>query len=209
MPSYKTYRRILDERTFTFIAQGSHVAYVQLLDRYKRASQAFIHELIDLKYKSCGVTPGELTTICNDSFPNVVRKFNPQQCSFYTFWRKTIELQIGNYVCNNYFTEKSKTQVSFVSFDDDYNENTSVLDSVRESDENYLRMWSIRELKLMICKHKHDFEHQEFMMLLLTLEGYTIADFEHTGITSQSTLYLTFKKAIGKLINIICNEKKR
>ena len=124
MPSYKTYRRILDERTHTFIAQGSHAAYVQLQDRYKRAAQAFIHELIDIKYKNCGVTPSELITICNDSFPNVVRKFNPQKCSFYTFWRKSIELQIGNYMSTNYYSEKSKTQVSFVSFDNDYNENT-------------------------------------------------------------------------------------
>ena len=209
MPSYKTYRRILDERTHTFIAQGSHAAYVQLQDRYKRATQAFIHELIDIKYKNCGVTPSELITICNDSFPNVVRKFNPQKCSFYTFWRKSIELQIGNYMSTNYYSEKSKTQVSFVSFDNDYNENTFVLDSVMENDENYQRMRSIHELKLMINKHKRDFEHQEFMMLLLTLEGYTIADFEHTGITSQSTLYLTFKKAIGKLANIIRSEKKK
>lgn len=209
MPSYRTYRRILDERTHTFIAQGNHVAYVQLQDRYKRASQALIHELTDIKYQTCGVTPNELTTVCNDAFPYVVRKFDPQRCAFYTFWRKTVELQIADYVNNNYYSEKSRTQISFVSLDEDYNESTFVLDSVMESDENYQRMRSIRELKITINRHKRDFERQEFMMLLLTLDGYTIADFEHTGITSQSTLYLTFKKAINKLANIIRSEKKK
>lgn len=208
MPSSKTYRRILDEHSHTFIAQGNHVAFLQFVKRYKRAAQSLAYELIEAKYKSCGVTPIEIATVCNDAFPYVVKKFDPQRCSFYAFWRTTIELQIADYVGNNYFSEKSKTQISFISFDEDYNDNCFALDSVMENDENYQRVRSIRELKNMIIKNKRQFEHQEFMMLLLTLEGYTMADFEHTGITSQSTLYLTFKKAMYKLMNVIRNEKK-
>ena len=209
MPSYKTYRRILDEFFHTFAAQGNHVAYLQLLKRYKKAAQSLAYELIDIKYNGCGVSLSELVTICNDAFSYVVKKFDPQMCSFYSFWRKSTELQISDYMSNHYYSEKSKTQVSFVSFDEDYNENIFALDFVAENDENYQRIRSIREIKNIILKHKHDFEHQEFMLLLLSLEGYTMADFEHTGITSQSTIYLTFKKAIGKLNNVLRNEKKK
>ena len=206
MPNRTTYRRILDEQEHTLVAQGSHEAYLRFLKRYKKISESLAWELLDIKYKGCGAGITELITVCSDHFPYVVKKFNPEMCSFYTFWRKSVELQITDYVTNNYYSDKSKTTTSFVSFDEDYNDNVFILS---ESDEDYHRIRSINEIKRVILNHKELFEHQEFMMLLLTLDGYSLKDFEHTGITSQSTLYLTFNKAILKLMRLFQSDKKR
>ncbi len=208
MLSSKTYRRRLDEQSHELVAQGNHAAYLQFQKRYRYRALYLVYDLIDCKYKGLGIVPTELVTVCNDHFPYVVKKFNPWLCSFYTFWRKSVELQIADYVNNTYFSDKSKTQSSISCFDDDYNENIFDFDCVAETDENIARNRLVYELRRTILAHKEEFEHQEFMMLLLTLDGYTMADFEHTGINSQSTLYLTFKKAITKLDNIMKKNKK-
>ena len=208
MLSSKTYRRRLDEQCHELVAQGNHVAYLQFQKRYKKNALSLAYDLIDSKYRGLGIVPLELVTVCNDHFSYVVKKFSPWMCSFYTFWRKTVELQIADYVNNNYFSDKSKLQSSIIRFDDDYNENIFDFDCIAETDQNEDKSRLIRETKRTIVAHKSEFEHQEFMLLLLTLEGYTISDFEHTGITSQSTLYLTFKKAITKLANINQRNKK-
>jgi len=203
----KSYRRILDEHLHALVAQGNHAAYKQLENRYKKAADLLTKELIHSKYSNCGVTPSEITSVCTDNFSYIVKKYDCSMSAFYTFWRRTIELQIADYVNSNYFSDKSKTLVSFISYDEDLSDSLIGLEYIAEIDENNQRMRQIHEIKSVILANKSEFENAEFMMLLLTLDGYSIADFEHTGITSQSTLYLTFNRAIAKLEKILKKEK--
>lgn len=204
----KTYNRLIDELLHTLIAQGNHAAYELLLKRYRRRALSLAFDLNDSKYRGLGIPTGDIVTVCNDHFRYAVKKFTPWLSAFYTFWRRTVELQINGYVNDNYFSDQTKIQLSVIRFDEEFNERTLDLERIAETDENEDRERLVCELRRFIIIHKNDFEHQEFMMLLLTLDGYKISDFEHTGITSLSTLYLTFKKATTKLTNLIERHKK-
>lgn len=205
----KTYRRILDEQSHVLVAQGNHAAYLQFIKRYKRNALSLAYDLIDSKYKGLGIPPLEIASVCNDHFPYVVKKFTCGYGSFYTFWRRSVELQINGYVNDNYFSDKSKLQSSMIHIDENNNEFPFDLDRIAETDENEDRERLICELRRIMIMHKSEFEHQEFMLLWLTLDGYKLTDFEHTGINSLSTIYLTFNKATTRLLNIIKRYKKK
>ena len=208
MPSSKSYRRILDEQTHALVAQGSHEAYLHFLKRYKFYSESLARELLASKYYGSGAFPAELVAVCVDRFPYVLKKFNPEICSFYTFWRNTVEQYIIDYMTDNYFSEKSMTQASYVSFNDSISELNSGLELLAESDDDTVKDRLNHDAKRLIAMHRNLFTPSEITLMLLLFDGYKLADYERSGIVVKSTMYLTFSRVCKKLEKLFKDDKK-
>ena len=207
MPTGKSYKRILDEHLHDLIAQGNHEAYLKLSRRYKRYAEILATETLD-KCSALGVTYSEIMTVCSDNFLYVVKKYDHQRCSFYTFWQNTIERFVMDYITTTYCSETAKTFRSCFSFDEENSERRFVTEMLLETDEEQLNEAKIRDVKAVIEKNKDAFRHEEYAMLLLVLQGYSLADFEHSGIMSMSAVYLTFNSACVKLKKMFDYHKK-
>jgi len=206
-PSNKSYRRILDEHLHILIAQGNHEAYLKLLRRYKDYAENLAHELLD-QYPGSGVLVTEITAVCSNRFSYIVRKYDPQLCSFYTFWRESSEQAIIDYFIDNSYLASAKAFRGFIHYDEEVDERRLNYERIAENDEDKYVDKVVRELKRVLNRHKDKFKKQEFAVMYLTLEGYSIKELEHTGMMSRSSLYLTFTAACDKLKTILEAFKK-
>lgn len=202
MPTNQSYNRILDEHLHILCAQGNHEAYLSLLKRYHNYSKKLSNEILE-KYPGTGINFNEIMTVCTDHFHYVVKKFNPQLCSFYSFWKETTTQEIMDYLMNNSYNAKAKSFKGLFMLDEENEERIAVTEFLHEDNEEALMKERIEELKRTVELYCEKFENQELSLLRLFFQGYTISELESAGIMKRSTLYLTFKNAVEKLKNIV------
>lgn len=206
MPS-KSYNRILDEHLHILISQGNHEAYLKLAKRYKDYADSLAIELLE-QYPGSGVSISEIVSICSNVFPHVVKKYDHQRCSFYVFWREASENAIMDYLIENSYLSNARFFKGVIQLDESVDDKRTHLDFVSENDDDYHKERMIKELKRLLNHYKLHFTRQEFALLHLSLQGYSIKDLEHSGILSRSHLYLTFNNACQKLRSIVKQRKK-
>ena len=207
MPPSKSYRRILDEHLHILIAQGNHEAYLKLARRYKEYAENLTRELME-QYPGSGVLSSEIMAVCSHRFPYIVKKYDPQLCSFYTFWKEASEQAVIDYFIDNSYLASAKVFRGFIHYDEEIDERRLNYERVAENDDNKHIERLARELKRILTKNKDKFKKQEFAVIYLILEGYSIKELEHGGIMSRSSLYLTFTSACNKLKDILETRKK-
>ena len=208
MPSSKSYNRLLDEHLHILIAQGNHEAYLRLKKRYSRYADCLVRDILD-QYQGTGISYGDLASLCDNRFSNIVKKYDPQRCSFFTYWKEMNEQAIMDYLNENSYLGNAKTFRGFIHLDDELDERRIVDDQIRETDKAFLSLKARKELQRLMHKNKEVFKTQDFAVLNLVLDGYSIAELEHAGLLSRSSLYLTFKCATQKLENIIKSRKEK
>ena len=207
MPAPKSYRRILDEHLHILIAQGNHEAYLRLTKSYKEFAEILARELLE-RYPGSGVLFSEVVAVCSHRFPYIVKKYDPQLCSFYTFWRETSEQAVIDYFIDNSYLATAKTFRGFLHYDEETDEKRLNYEHLAEGDEDYRIEKMVREIKRILSNYKNKFKSMEFTILLLTLDGYSLKELEHCGMMSRSNLYLTFTIACDKLKNILEQNRK-
>ena len=207
MPFSKSYNRLLDEHLHILIAQGNHEAYLKLKERYLKHAEALSKEILE-QYQGSGVIHSELVSICNHCFLYVVKKYDPQLCSFYTFWKSVVEQSIIDYFVDNSYLANARAFYGYLHFGEELDERKMVEERISEND-TYLDEKRLKELKKVIFKHKDEFKPREFMILNMYLQGYDVKDLEHTKLFSRSVLYLTFNSACNKLKSIIEKQRKK
>ena len=205
----KSYNTLLDEHLHILIAQGNHEAFEKLKKRYFLHAAQLSRETLK-QFEKTGITIDDLLIVCDNSFREIVEKYDMQLSSFYSFWKITTNHQIVQYLLNNALLAQTNTLKGSLSIDQEFDNNHSFADLLCEIDDRKLRRKRITEIKRIITQHSLRFTRQESAMLNLVLDGYSIADLEHTGIMSRSSLYLTFNIAIDKLqkiLNIVRNKR--
>lgn len=208
MPPLKSYNRKLDEHLHSLITRGNHDAYLKLARRYRLYAKHLTKEILE-QYQGSGVGFSDLMTVFTDSFCYIVRNFDYQKTSFYVFWREISKKLAIDYIIENSYLANAKAFRSFIHFDEEHGEKRMLGDRVNEYDEDYLTERLIRELKRLLHIHKEEFKKLEFTVLFLLLDGYSIAELEHSGMMSRSALYLTFNNACIKMRNIVENRPKK
>ena len=207
MPPAKSYRRILDEHLHILAAQGNHDAYIKLAKRYKSYAETLAKELLE-QYPGSGVLFSEVMAVCSHCFPYIVRKYNPELCSFYTFWHDSSQRAVIDYFIDNSYLASAKTFRGFLHYDEEEDERRLNYECLAENDDYLLTSGQIRELKKVLTKNKDKFKKQEMALIFLVLEGYSIKELEHTGMMSRSSLYLTFTNACEKLKDVLEEQRK-
>ncbi len=81
-------------------------------------------------------------------------------------------------------------------------------DVLCEKDDDPLKRKMILDIKIFVEKNRTSYTGAEYTLLKLVLDGYSLADLEHSGAMSKSTLYLTFKSAVEKLKRLIEKAKR-
>ena len=197
-----SYHRILDEHLHTLVAQGNHEAYDKLKKRYHYHSLALCRDILK-QYSKTGISIRELLTVCEDEFAFVVKKYDPSGSSFFTFWKEVTLHKVMDYLIDNSYMSDTAGFRNAISIDQEFDDKHTLSDYISEKDENRERKRQIFEIKNVIAKHDDVFLKQESALLNLILDGYTIADLEHSGVMSRSKLYLTFNSAVAKLRKLI------
>ena len=198
----RSYNRILDEHLHILISQGNHEAFERLEKRYQRHNLRLCRELYS-QYKKTGITLREITSVCNSCFLAAVKKYDPQLNSFYSFWRDNAIHSVMNYLVENAYVANYEEFKSLVSLDDQASERMSFGDVLCEKDDDPLKRKMILDIKIFVEKNRASYTGAEYTLLKLVLDGYSLADLEHSGAMSKSTLYLTFKSAVEKLKRLI------
>ena len=207
MPPTKSYRRVLDEHLHILIAQGNHEAYLKLARRYKEYAENLARDLLN-QYPRSGVLFSEIMAVCSHRFPYIVRKYDSQLCSFYTFWKESSEQAVIDYFIDNSYLASAKTFRGFIHYDEELDERRLNYERLAENDEDKYTERLVKELKRTLTKNKSKFKKQEFAVIFLVLEGYSIQELEHSEMMSRSSLYLTFTNACDKLKSILESSKK-
>lgn len=207
MSLFKTYNRILDEHLHSLVAQGNHEAYLKLKRRYKIYATKLIKEILD-QFPNSGVTFSELKSMSLFYFSYVVKKYDNNLGPFYTFWKDTITQYLMDYLYENSYKGDAKEFDGIISLDEEYESRRINSETIAENDENYHQERMLAEIRRIVTSHKEDFKKEEFAMLILMLDGYSLRDFEHTGIMSRSNVYLTFSSACKKLKKLVDSEQK-
>ena len=208
MPFCKSYNRLLDEHLHILIAQGNHEAYIKLKNRYHRYAESFSQEILS-QYQGSGIARSDLVCICDACFIYVVKKYDPQRCSFYSFWKEIVEKSIIDYYVDNSYLANAKVFRGFLSFDDEFDERRIADERVCEADDKAIDEKRLKELRKIIIKNKKEFKPREFMLLNMLIDGYDLSDLDHSNMISTSVLYLTFNSACEKLKLIIEEEQKK
>ena len=194
----KTYNQVLDEHLYILIAQGNHEAFNKLSKRYYKHAAVLVDDLLR-QYTETGISHDELISACADHFPFVIMKFTPGRSSFYTFWKSNTWQSLMDYLVEYSYDGEAFTFKGSFSFDqknDDFREFSEMIGE--RGDEKAFKR-KIFEIKHIIHKFDVFFTSQEKTILKLILEGYSLADFEHTGILAKSQINLTYKSAIEKV----------
>ena len=197
-----SYNRLLDEHLHTLIAQGNHEALEKLKKRYFYHSLSLCHDLLK-QYPKTGVSLEELMTVCDGLFVFVVEKFDPSLSSFFSFWKDTTIHRVMDYLIDNSYRIDSSGFNGNVSIDQELEDNHPLSDYICEKDDNRERKRKIFEIKSVIARNDDIFTKQETALLNLVLDGYTVAELEHSGVMSRSNLYLTFNNALTKLQKLV------
>ena len=194
----KSYNQILDEHLHILIAQGNHEAFNKLNKRYHKHASVLAHELMK-QYGYIGITLKELIVVCEDHFPFVVLKYVPGKSSFYTFWKGSTLQCLMDYLIENSYDGDAYVFKGSISFDQKNEEMHSFSELIGESGDERMIKKKIFEIKYVMHKYQVFFSYQEKTLLNLILEGYTLAELEHTGLLAKSQLNLTYKSAIEKV----------
>ena len=204
----KSYNAILDEHLHVLIAQGNHEAYIKLKKRYIRHSLRLCKETLSL-YSDTGVSLGDLTAVCSDCFVLAVTKFDPSLSSFYSFWKKITKHHVMQYLLNNsYLADACLFKGSF-SLDQEFEDSNLYAEVLCEKDEDKYEQKLIADVRRVISVNSIFFTKKEAVILSLVLEGYSIAELEHSGVLSKSKLYLTFNNAVKKLQQLVIKERNK
>lgn len=196
--SHKTYNQILDEHLHILIAQGNYEAFVKLRKRYQKHFTALVNDMLS-QYDYTGISFKELFCVCEDHFPFVIIKYNPENYSFYSFWKENTQRYLLDYLIENSYEGDAFSFKGSVSFDQKIDDSHSLSELIGEREDEYLIKKRIFEIKHIIHKCKVFFTLQERTLLDFVLEGYSLAEFEHSGLLQKSQINLTYKSAIDKL----------
>ena len=198
----KSYNTILDEHLHILVAQGNHEAFEKLKKRYHFHAIQLCRDILQ-QYEKTGVMASDLVNVCDSCFRSIVEKYDTELSSFYSFWKQIISHQVMEYLTDNSYTGDASSFNGSISLDQGFEDNHSFADLLCEIDDSKVKRKKIAEIKHILTKFELHFTKQEGALLNLILEGYSIADLEHGGVMSKSTLYLTFSTAIEKLQKII------
>ena len=194
----KSNNRTLDEHLHILIAQGNHEAFVQLRKRYHKHALVLTTELLR-QYLDTGISRKELVAVCEDHFPFVINKYYSGMASFYSFWRESTLQVLMDYLIENSYDGDAYQFKGVISFDQSEDGRHYFSDFIAERGDEKLLKRKVFEIRQFIKRHEVFFTFQEKALLNLLLEGYTLADLEHTGLLAKSHLYLTYKSAVEKL----------
>ena len=197
-----SYHRILDEHLHTLAAQGNHEAYDKLKKRYHYHSLALCRDILR-QYPKTGINVRELVAVCENTFSFIVSKYDPEVSSFFTYWKEVLLREIMDYLIDNSYATNIEGLKSTISIDQEFDDKHTFSDYVCEKDDDREKKRKIFELKNVIARHDDVFLKQESTLLNLILDGYSIADLEHSGVMSRSKLYLTFNSAVRKLKKLV------
>ena len=197
-----SYHRVLDEHLHTLVAQGNHEAYDKLKKRYHCHSLALCRDILK-QYPKTGINVHELLSVCENKFSFIVGKYDPAVSSFFTYWKEVMLREIMDYLIDNSYAADVAGLKNTVSIDDEFDDKHTFSDYIHEKDDDREKKRKIFEIKNVIARHDDVFLKQESMLLNLILDGYSIADLEHSGVMSRSKLYLTFNSAVIKLKKLI------
>ena len=197
-----SYHRILDEHLHTLAAQGNHEAYDKLKKRYHYHSLALCRDILR-QYPKTSVNVRELVAVCENTFSFIVSKYDPDVSSFFTYWKEVLLREIMDYLVDNSYATNIEGLKSTISIDQEFDDKHTFSDYVCEKDDDREKKRKIFELKNVIARHDDVFLKQESTLLNLILDGYSIADLEHSGVMSRSKLYLTFNSAVRKLKKLV------
>lgn len=198
----RSFNTILDDYLHILVAQGNHEAYEKLKKRYHYHAINLCKDILK-QYDESGVTPIDLVAVCDSCFRSIVEKYDVELSSFFSFWKQSASHQILRYLADNSYNGDASNFKGSISIDQELENNHSFSDLLCEIDDGKLKRKKIADVRRIISKNLRSFTQQESAMLNLVLDGYSIADLEHGGIMSRSTLYLTFNNAIEKLQKII------
>ena len=112
------------------------------------------------------------------------------------------------YLVNNSYGATPENAKAPLSLDQRNDDKRPLVDTISETDEDYLWRRKVFEIKSIIAKNDNYFTGQESALLNFILDGYTLAELEHSGVMKKSTLYLTFNTAVDKL-QIVLKTTKR
>lgn len=203
----RSYNRILDEHLHILIAQGNHEAYERLKKRYHCHSLALCRDILS-QYCKTGVNIKDLIAVCDRCFLLTVKKYDSSLNSFFTFWKETTTQKVMTYLVNNSYGATPENTKAPLSLDQRNDDKRPLVDTISETDEDYLWRRKVFEIKSIIAKNDNYFTGQESALLNFILDGYTLAELEHSGVMKKSTLYLTFNTAVDKL-QIVLKTTKR
>lgn len=195
---HKSYNQILDEHLYILIAQGSHEAYVKLNKRYYRHALTLSNELIR-QYPHSGIVRQELIAVCEGYFPNVLKKYNPELSSFFSFWKESTKKVLIDYIYENSYDGKAMMFRGVISFDQNYDERHLYSEFLAEKDYSVLFKKQVQDIRRILTKYEVFFTSLEKAIINLVLEGYSLVELEHTGLLKKTQLYLTYNSALDKL----------
>lgn len=196
--SKQSFRHLLDEKLHLLVTRGVHEAFIELKKRYHRHAQTFCHELLN-QYYNTGVTIKELVSTCDGNFPSILKRYVSGLSSFYTFWKESIQHVAIEYLYNNSYQGQASFFSGSLSLNQERDNRYCYDDVLSEKDPNPNIERLAHEVETILEKHGDEFNHTEKTLINLSLAGYTIKDFEETGLYKKSYLYLTFNSALEKL----------
>lgn len=207
MPPIKSYSRILDEHLFALISQGNHEAYLKLIRRYRLYAKHLAQEILE-QYQGSGVSYHDVMAVLSNYFCYVVKSYDPQKSSFYSFWKESSEKAVIDYLLDNSYLANAKAFRGFICLDEENDEKRAHVEELHENDQDYINRRMVEELKSILSYHRDSFKKLEYTVLYLLLDGYSINELEHGDIMSRASLYLTFNSACKKLKKIMESSPK-
>ena len=194
----KSYNQILDEHLHILIAQGNHEAYNTLRKRYHVHASILVSELLK-QYAYTGISSNELITVCEEHFVFVISKYVPGRSSFYSFWKSSSSQYLMDYLVDHSYNADAYVFKGSISFDQKNDEMHSFSELLAERGDEKAFKRKIFEIRHTLHKFDAFFTASEKTLLNLILDGYSLADFEHTGVLGRSQINLTYKSAVEKL----------
>lgn len=204
----RSFNTIYDKYLHSLIAQGNHEAFVMLKKRYNQLAFRLCRDTL-LKYSDTGVSIRELRAVCSDCFTLVLAKFDASLSSLFSFWKNITSHHIMQYLIDNSYRAEASCFKGSFSIDQEFEDHHSYSEMVCENDDDRAHEKMINDIKRMIDAHSLIFQEKEIVLLNLMLDGYSLAELEHTGMVSRTNIYLTFKTAASKLQKLLFKEKNK
>ena len=194
----RSYNQILDEHLHILIAQGNHEAYNTLRKRYRTHASFLINDILR-QYPDTGLSKKELVAVSEEHFIFVISKYMPLRSSFYTFWKRNTYQYLMDYLIDNSYDGEASSFKGTFSLDQKKDEMHSFGEMLAERDDERSVKRLMFEIRSTLIKYDTFFTVPEKALLNLIMQGYSLADFEQSGILKKSQVNLTYKSAIDKL----------
>ena len=194
----RSYNQILDEHLHILIAQGNHEAYNTLRKRYRIHASFLINDILR-QYPDTGLSKKELVAVSEEHFIFVISKYVPLRSSFYTFWKRNTYQYLMDYLIDNSYEGEAYSFKGTFSLDQKKDEMHSFGEILAEKDDERSAKKLLFEIRSTLIKCDAFFTVPEKTLLNLIMQGYSLADFEQSGILKKSQVNLTYKSAIDKL----------